>query len=191
VAVIPDNFAQVNLRFGGAGYPTGAEVTFGVSRSGFVGNTEDIAEAVRVAWDANLRPVTPELVTLLTILVKEGPNVDGPSFELGVNAPGTGESEEVNPQSALLVQKRTAGGGRRNRGRMYYPLTENDVTTGGGILSTSLPAFQTGFTDFQGDLAAADLPMVILHNTSTPAPTTVTVLSVQPRAATQRRRLRR
>lgn len=98
---------------------------------------------------------------------------------------------------AILVKKQTDLGGRRNRGRMYFPCPDETATDPAGLYgSSSVIAFNvqtakllTGGTihtafGFLGD-------PVVLHETGSQTPATVTDLVTQPKIATQRRRMRR
>lgn len=114
--------------------------------------------------------------------------------------PASGTSQAVGPRSdemeapnvAILVQKRTPLGGRRNRGRFYLPfmLSQDDLEENGIIGTVALTATQTECNDFLTALQTADIPMFLLHSDGG-SPTVVTSLVVQQLAATQRRRLRR
>lgn len=100
------------------------------------------------------------------------------------------------PQNcALLVQKRSALGGRANRGRMFVPgvLPEGNVNDQGMITAGTLASMQAAFdgllSDISGAMTGAVDGMVVLHESALD-PTPVTSLVVQPLIATQRRRLR-
>src|SRR6476646_5087725 len=111
MAVIPVNFSQVNLQFSGTAAPTGAEVTFGVDNS--TGLTPAAIEsAVYVNWNTNLRPLTQSLLTLATILVKNGPNSTGPFVQVSHGTVGGSVSPCCSPQVAYLIRKATILGGR-------------------------------------------------------------------------------
>lgn len=190
MATIPLGFGQVNLRFRGNGYPTGAEVTFGVQLL-----TEDdpgeVGETVRTLWAADLQERTPVQVTLNTILVKFGPNDTGPFVEVGVGQPGGGSPGNVNPNMAILINKITALGGRANRGRWYYPVAEDQVANAGILNPAEVTEMNTQLASFMAALTAAEIPMVVLHTAPALTPTTVTSMLTQGTTATQRRRLRR
>jgi hypothetical protein len=190
MATIPSGFGQVNLRFRGAGYPTGAEVTFGIQVL-TAGDPTDVGEAIRTLWGTELQERTPVQVTLNTILVKFGPNDTGPFVEIGVGQGGGGSAGNVNPNMAILITKVTALGGRANRGRWYYPVAEDQVANAGILNPAEVTEMNTQVAAFLAGLTAGDTPMVVLHNDPLTAPTTVTGMLVQGTTATQRRRLRR
>jgi hypothetical protein len=190
VAVIPNGFGQVNLKFGGAGWPNKGEVTFGIERPSATA-PEDMADIVQSWWDTYLKVRTPTSITLESILVKWGPNSTGAFAEVGYGTVGDGSVEDVPPNVAMLIQKVTGSGGRANRGRMYYPVAEDQIAGGGALESAEVTAGNTAFNNFRSALEAADAPLVILHATGVAAPTPVLSLVVQSVTATQRRRLRR
>jgi hypothetical protein len=118
---------------------------------------------------------------------------DRPSAQTGGFLTGA-----IIPQnSAHLIRKNTALGGRRNRGRMYLPgVGESDVSNVGVLTTTRINNLNTAYANWLAAVKAS-IPveeMVILHSlpagTTTPLPTTVTSLVCQPVIATQRRRLR-
>ena len=144
---------------------------------------------------------------------------DAPDPLVGVNnngvSPGQRSDATVAPNAAVLIHKRSAVGGRRNRGRMYLPwyTTDAGVDELGNLNSAELNAIQTTMTAYRvaiaGDANLGD--MVILHDSSkytvtrpsptvkqitrttvvTPSPTVITALVCDPRIATQRRRMGR
>lgn len=94
---------------------------------------------------------------------------------------------------ALLIKKLTASGGRRNRGRFYFPaayLPEATVSSNGDLDNTLVANYQARFDNFLTELSGADLPMVVWHELAPLTGTVVTTLTVQSKIATQRRRMR-
>ena len=189
---IPEDYAQINLKFTGDAAPTGAEVTFGADVSGTAGDPSSIAAAVSVAYqDAGLDGISVGALTLSTILVKFGPNDTGPSFELPASHGGDLSGQGVTPNTSLLVKKSTAVGGRRGRGRIYWPgIEEGVIDAFGNIDPTAQSTFQGLFDGFRTALSSGDVPMVVLHADTGFTPHLVEDLIVQNVAATQRRRLR-
>lgn len=100
-------------------------------------------------------------------------------------------ADGASPQVAYLVRKTTGLAGREHRGRMYWPgCDEQSITASGAIAPTALTNLQTNADDFLAALLAADHPMILLHtDIGTPVDTVVS-LKVDPKCATQRRRLR-
>lgn len=132
------------------------------------------------------------------------------SFPLGRFSTGTASgdfTQEITPASpvvgvqavpaaanntAWLIAKITAQGGRRNRGRMYIPGIKNTQVLSNGTISAS---HRDAFQDAIDTWLAAEESIgwgtgALLHQTGSPSPTTITNLVVRNRVATQRRRLR-
>lgn len=190
MAVIPTGYAQVNYVYIGSGMPHGAETTFGV----VVQPADDpvtVASTFDGLWGTHLRSKIPIALTLASVYVKFGPNDIGPFTSLAVNAAGTGSGQDVQPNTAVIVQKRTAFGGRANRGRWYWPIAEDDMDMGGVADATYLSALAASLSAFRVAAAGAGNDLVVLHNSASLAPTGVSQLLVQTVLGTQRRRLRR
>jgi hypothetical protein len=135
----------------------------------------------------------PSEYTLNNVTVTEM-TVTGPiSAVSGSGVIGSGGQAVVPINSALLVTKHTASGGRRNKGRMYMPPFlpgESQVDVNGNITVGSVGVIQ-------GQIAvavAADLADLIeyqlYHQSGSPTPTPITSLTVAGQMATQRRRMR-
>lgn len=189
---IPSGYAQVNLRFAGDGWPTGGECTYGV-RLLTADGPDVVAATIRDITLTRLQDRIPTHVTLNTILVKFGPNTTGVFAELGVGEAGTGSSGDVNPNQAMLIKKSSSLGGRKGRGRMYWPIAEDQMNNA-GVLKTSpdqVAAMNAALADWAADHVAADLPLMLLHNDPGDTPSAITSLATQAISATQRRRLRR
>jgi hypothetical protein len=109
---------------------------------------------------------------------------------------GTVTQTSFPPNCAVLVHKRTARGGRRGRGRLFWPWTvqEGQVEENGSIQTSSLTQQQTAANATLTALTANFVPMVLLHSpglTTAGLPNLVTQLIVDPLISTQRRRLGR
>ncbi len=190
--IIPDEYAQVNLGFDWTTTQLKAEVVFGISRASLSFSPEDVADNVEGAYlEGDCRDIQSHFITLTNIHVKFGPNDVGPSFDLPVSHQGTLSGQGVTPNTALLVKKSTAVGGRRGRGRSYWPgIEEGVIDAYGNIDPTAQSTFQDILTTFKNALSDSSIPMVVLHAQSGFTPHLVSSLAVQPVAATQRRRLR-
>lgn len=118
---------------------------------------------------------------------------DPVNWEVLVPIVGTGGGESLTVNTAILVRKNTASGGRKQRGRMFVPpfnTNEGDVTAAGFLDGTYLASQNDGWADFLTSLAADDVFPWLLHTDPADAPTPITSLLVQPQVATQRRRMR-
>lgn len=117
--------------------------------------------------------------------------VDNPTHDTADGTAGLSTGAALPANVAVLVQKRCGLGGRRNRGRCYFPgLSFSALDGGGTIAGATLGGLQTNWDEMVGDFAGSgDLP-VLFHNTAPFTPTPVVSLEVQPTVATQRTRLR-
>ena len=185
--IIPSGFGQCTIFFTGTGAPTGAACTWGFDHTGFA-DPDVVAAAQMGMFNTNIMPELCDTVSTTLCEVKFGPNDTGP---VGTDAAGTAggvAATSAPPNTAYLVSKRTALGGRANRGRLYLPgVDEADVSAQGTFGTTAL---QAAVDQWLTDQDTNQLPMVILHN-DVGSPTPVTQLIVSNRVATQRRRLRR
>lgn len=189
---IPVGYAQCNMKYTGVAAPLGAEVTLGLKLPISDPDPEEIGEAVRLAWVENILPGQVNDITLSSILVKKGPNEDGPFAEVTSGALGDSSSPGWTPQVSILVRKNTALGGRRNRGRMFIPgYPENVAAENGGVDTGAQSAINAQFEQLRDDLVTVELLPVVLHGDQIlTTPTLITSFSVAPVVATQRRRLR-
>lgn len=189
--IIPEHYSQVNMKFGGAFLPRKAQVTFGVDNTAHDFGPHDIGAEVAGAYNDNLKPFQTTGVLLESVLVKNGPNATGLEFDYPAAIAGTSASDSTSPQTAALVIKDTAHGGRKGKGRFFWPgFSEAWVNGTGQIDPTALASWQTALTAFFNDLAAFGIPIVVLHNDAT-TPYTCTALVASSTVATQRRRVRK
>lgn len=120
----------------------------------------------------------------------------GPTFISPINVAGTASTQRLPQNVAAIVQKNTGLGGRRNRGRFFWPsINEGNVDQVGLITGPQITDLNTLAT-FVFDTICED----VIHNTAGPVllhslppsdPTPVTSWQTAPRVGTQRRRLRR
>lgn len=195
MAIIPIDYAQVNLMFTGGAAPLGAQMTFGVQNATSLW-AETIATRVLTLWEsANLDERQSSAVSLTGCLVKLGPNATGPQALVSANIPGKGNAESAPPNVAAIIRKQTEFGGRKGRGRMYQPgIAEANISSTGTMSGAAFTAMQTSWSTFLTGLLEEDIPMVLLHSEQdgglTP-PYVVSSLLVESRIGTQRRRNRR
>lgn len=187
---IPVGFGQISWNMGGIALPTRGTVTLGFENAGSL--TAAAASAVAIAaWYDNVRPVQVDDLSGCVALVKLGPDATGPQASSSSSGTGGLTGNGLLPNTAILVQKVTALGGRRNRGRMYWPgLREEDVDSSGNIDGATTTAWSGAMGDLFADLTAGGMPPVVLHSDGG-APTPITTFNVLSIAATQRNRLRR
>lgn len=207
---IPTGYAQVSLIFSGVNVPNGAAVVFGV-KNDVAGSAIGVASTVGGVFASSglLARLTSD-ITFVRTDCKLGPNETGP---IGSSTTGAGNGAQSAssepPNTAMLVTKITDIGGRRGRGRMFFPgVDSGNVNDDGTIGSTYLAAYQTDVDDFLNGLAAGQVPMYLLHGPKTewqliggqprrvpvagaiPDPYEVIGLQCDNVVATQRRRLR-
>lgn len=106
---------------------------------------------------------------------------------------GSTSTAPVPVNCAILFNKNTGAGGRRNRGRFYAPPTapaESSIDAAGRMSGTLADAFDVQFGTVFGALESADYEMVLFHQTAPFTPTPVTGWSCNTLLATQRRRMR-
>jgi hypothetical protein len=202
---LPLGFGMASLHFGGTGLPNGATVTFGFFADP-AGPTPAAAGATIVS---TLRAAGAPLVLTNTnfsnscnfndVLVKYGPLDSGPAATVAAGGVmGNTGGDAATPATSLLVNKSSLSGGRRGRGRMFFPgLSESNVGNGGFVTAGVVTALQTAFTQWFNAMNTAGLGLVLLHRYDpalgqTPqTPSTCTGLQVQALVATQRQRMRR
>lgn len=192
--LIPVNHAQINWRFSGLNAPFDAEVTMGVNTELLTVPETEVADDLATVWFNSFRARQVSSIELSLVRVKFGPNDIGPSFEAGASMPGAFSGQAESPQVSCLVSKATGVGGRAGRGRMYVPGVPAANYDDSGLMdSASRTSWQGSADDFIDGLVALGLVPVLLHAPGSPItqPLPITAFTVQARAATQRRRLRR
>jgi hypothetical protein len=189
---IPTGYAQIS--FAGLVAADSEEVvmTLGVQLTS--GLVTGMAEAARAAWSDALDSVTSTDFTFAATYIKAGPNDTGPTQEsTGAVETGSVAVAMVPLNTALLVRKSTALGGRQGRGRMYscgQAMVDNCGGAGlldAGAVESCDAAFFALLGAIQGITGIEEA--VLLHSDAL-TPTPITALSPQARLATQRRRLR-
>lgn len=167
-----------------------------------------MADVIASAWATNLAPLLSDNVTLRSISWVDLDSADGSVGSLdGIDFSGT-QAEAPSPANvAVLVRKVTTSTRGARNGRWYQlglPEADADWAT---VVPAVLTAWQTAFGNFrdaldgpQTDPSFDSIPKVVhTRNIGTPenpnivyeSDTEITAMEVQPRLATQRRRLRR
>lgn len=190
------NYWRLTHFFNGIAAPEGAAVVYCVAWPGQVLNDA----AVDALHDAFVNNLTPSIGTNWSIFrtrAKQGPDSTGPSLDHDEIDNGGLAGASLAPNTCYLIHKRTAAGGRRQRGRMYLPgPIEGEVTDAGALVAARQAALQTAVENWRLAVeGVAGRFLAIEHEpgiSPPPAvPTTITSLSVDSRVATQRGRLRR
>lgn len=192
--IIPTGYAQANIFYAGTVVPTGAENTLGL-QVGVPGPTPaEVAESVAGLWEITVMPFLVDNISMTHVAVKFGPGDTGPSGEFPLVVAGGDTGEGDAPSVAVLVKKNTVDGGRAGRGRMYLPgIRESRVEDGGHINGTYAEDLAEGLENFRLGLISDDINPVVLHGPDSPiaTPSEIVTFTVDPTAATQRRRMRR
>lgn len=189
---IPSGSGQVTWVHEVTGASRRAFVTCGVDVTAFGGDATAAATALGLAWATNVMPILSSLVGLIETRVKFGPDDTGPTGVITGITWGGDSRQSGAPNSAALVNKNTAVGGRRGRGRMYIPgVPEAEVDQAGFLSSGWLSNLQAAVDGLQADMVTALLDPVLLHSgDGAPIPYPITSFTAQGLTATQRRRLR-
>lgn len=190
--IIPAGYAQANFIFAGPDFPTGAQITLGLNNNARTDSLEDQADEIALLFANNLAGYWSGEQDNTTVLLKEGPNSTGNQVEVPGAGLGTGNSTSDLPAAAVLIRKNTAFGGRKGRGRWYWPSPSVLFVDDGGQLSSGfVSGLQSAIDAFHGDLVTANLEPYVLHADAGTVPYPITSWSVQTTLATQRRRQRR
>lgn len=207
---IPATYGQATLNFTGDNVPRGAAIVLGfanVSDASPLVCAQDIYAKVAICHGI----ISTGGVVLVGCDVKLGPNDTGPIANyVGTPQAGSVGPASLSPGSAFLVEKVTATGGRRGKGRIYWPgVYDGWADQDGGVLAAAIPTIQGALNDLLDDLEVENMPMSLLHSPGYtwdivggqprriyddpyvgPAPYPVLNLNLDPVIATQRRRLR-
>jgi hypothetical protein len=98
----------------------------------------------------------------------------------------------IPTNSALLVQKRSASAGARNRGRFFFPpfgVADNHVDHNGMHSTTQYNALDARLQVWFDLVSQGDFQPVLFHSDGG-TPTPITSFVLDPQIATQRRRMR-
>ena len=196
--IIPPGFAQVFFRFRCTGDNEEMLTSIGVRTTGSPPDPSalavDMADAWLDAWPASDLSNTFTFWGTRVFIGNDGDPIIGETT--GTTA-GTGSNAALPNNCAILMQKRTALGGRRNRGRCFIPsgyLPEIGVDQAGVIAGGTLTSLSGNASDLFTRLTSGGVEsdqVVVLHSSSPSTPTPVTALTIAGKIATQRTRMRR
>lgn len=202
--VIPQGYAKILHSLTLAGDAERMAVTYGVSVDPgvTVADVGDLAaECAQAFIDnaldliSNQYSVTETVATVQLGVVGVDDPVIGTSAASGT---GAQVGDPVPQNTAFLVHKRTATGGRGGRGRMYLPgVPEAQVNHVGALTGAAVTAGNLNLEQFRLDVnfAPTVTSMVLLHNSpgayAAALPHPITALTLDTIVSTQRRRLRK
>ena len=195
MTLIPTGFSLVSQQLRNASVTRPAFVTWGIESfaqtdAGALANEQD------TLFRTHIGPRLDSNVSIGPVTVRIGTG-DEPIVGQSTNSVATGGRSGVAlaPADALLVHKITARGGRRGRGRFFFPwslVQATDLDEAGVVSSTQLTNWQTSLTAWLTAMSSASVSMHLLHaeGTSTPgAPNEVTGLRPDGLISHQQRRL--
>lgn len=192
---VPANFTELIFRMKVDGDSEEMLCTIGVGED-FTGFGQAQANDCAATWVTMMKIVTPE-VLYVGMTARVGPDGQGLTFEAPRNDRGTYAGNALPPNCAALVQKRTGLGGRRNRGRLYLPGIPEAAVGPAGLLIGTYPAGASAEVQgwFTALAAVGGISEPYLFHTTDPLtagipPTIITSVTLAPKIATQRRRLR-
>lgn len=192
---IPLNEAQVTLVFTVAGNVRPMVMTFGVRPDVQGATASQIASGVRALYVSSTLGSPGAFSSSYTWTETRVQKMTSTGIAFaGITQPvvGTATANTVPVNGAVLIRKETQDGGRKNRGRMFWPpmaFNEAIVSPAGVIAAAELAAEQTKWNTFVSSLSSGDYPMVVQHSDGSPS-TLVSGVSLSNLLATQRRRMR-
>lgn len=195
--VIPPGYALCSVEHWLADYPRPAVTTMGMKVLGTVdGAGNNVADQFFTAFSSAYLATMDTEVRLRNARAVVGQDGGDPLVFTSASDMAGGQSRSSTaPALALMITKNTALGGRKNRGRFYFPwaMDDNAVGQNGAVLPAIVTNFATRSANFLADLENAGGTLglldgaVILHSDSTP-PTPITSLVPNPTIRTQRNR---
>lgn len=154
-----------------------------------------VADGAYAAWTGSWLGVQSSDVALVAVHYRWQTSGGSSEFVSVGHDNGEVAATAATANTALLVRKLTAAGGRSGTGRMYVPgPPENKLDMNGVLDGTYAGECQTASADFLDGLAAIDASVVpVVHSAADGGSSNSVILSmpVMTVAATQRRRLRK
>jgi hypothetical protein len=131
---VPQGFAEVAFRTAQVGDQEEMLCTIGISLDEASIISQAGVAAIADTWSAAIRPMMSQETTFRGVFVNLGPDGQGLRFVEERNLVGGLNLPPVPNNTAVLLKKQTAVGGRRNRGRMYVPGLPEGKVNGAGVL---------------------------------------------------------
>lgn len=187
--------AVLSLHFTGAALPYGAVTTFGFrDQNDAAIDGAAIIDDIATAAEALHQLISAGDVWLDHVELKVGPVDSGPTHSAAVNVEGEQGDHPDSPNVAYLFRKRVSGMSGKYGGRSYYPgVSEGNTTAGGSVAPAAVTSYQSAMDNFLLALETVDLIPVVFSTDPDPSGVArdVVAVTLQPKVATQRRRLRR
>jgi hypothetical protein len=198
--VIPQGFGRLAHKFRLAGDNEPMFVTCGWGAEGAIADLYDTARQMHDAMKSVHVQRGSAAYTLQETTVYYRASAD-PSPQVATFAApwvGGNAGDAFPSNTAFLLKKITAKGGRRHQGRMFYPgVNEGNVDSLGQVGASIVTSFNTLLATYIVNIEAIAgvLGLFILHsqpqNLLIDDPTRITQIMCDGRVATQRQRLRR
>lgn len=163
---IEDELCLVTQRLTNASLSRAAEVTFAVHDNAGL-TPQVIIDAFQAKFNARFQAVFDSTVTIEKPFVSCGNGGTTPeqATASGATVAGTNAITSLPPQIAFLIRKRSTVGGRKNRGRTYFPwtLAQASVDENGFIHAGAVASMTADCANFLTDLSGLSIPMVIAN----------------------------
>lgn len=193
---IPVGFANYQLLFRAPnGRPAMCQMGFQPAAVSEGSIHDGIAEAVDGSWWANTDDSWT--ITGARVIIGTTDPTEPITLEVGENESGGNSGGAQTPNTSWLIHKRTNRGGRRGRGRQFFPGVPDDYCDDAGLLTVdlgvNLTSFETFWTSLLDDISAPgeETGKWLLHTTDEDGdPNEITSFAIDGMVATQRRRLR-
>lgn len=203
---IDNHLGLITQRLTHALAPRQAEVTIAFHAEAAI--TAQVAvDVFQTTFNARFGPQLDSNVVIEKPLINLGDGSNVPHQAIGSAAAGAGGNAVVSPppQVSYLAKKQTALGGRKNRGRTFFPWLSsiNEIAESGQLSGAFIAGFQPRLTGALTDWTANSMVMVIANKTLAIDPSTgksyvthigmgpeVTAWIAESLVGTQRRRLR-
>lgn len=184
-------YARALFVFSGDDVPLGAATSIGLEAPP-TGFDDAIAQSVLDAYVDNMLGLSTAGVTLDELRLKVGPEASGPTIVIASGDSGEQAAAAAPPNVSNLVRLGVENVSNRFGGRMFVPGVNEGQVDGAGLWSSAyLSDGQLKVNGFLSDLVLqAGCAPVVFSSTGAP-PRLVTTGTLDPRVATQRRRLRR
>lgn len=196
--VIPTDFIDVWFGFRAQGDPETCYTALGyeVETGGDVQDSVTLATSVVDVFQLNFKTAVATQWTMEDSFVVIG-GATPPYFKFGIpgSEPGSGSTQSLPDNCAALFRKQAFLPGRQGKGRMYIPGLELGAAEVNGTWITGHDeTWSVAMQDFLTDAIAIEgiVGPALFHDSASPVttPSPIIAIELQPKIATQRRRMR-